>query len=72
MRSALPGARKPNAAAADVAAPEEDGRLPLTEGLNRPDRALVIADALLKRGSSERVVEKVLGANFVRALGSIW
>jgi hypothetical protein len=37
--------------AAGVAAPEEDGRLPFTEGLNRPDRALVIADALMRRGS---------------------
>lgn len=55
-----------------MAAPEEDGRLPYTEGLNRADRALVIADALLGRGYSERAVEKVLGANFVRALGEIW
>lgn len=58
--------------AAGVAAPEEDGRLPFTEGLNRPDRALVIADALLDRGISPRVVEKVLGGNFVRAFGEIW
>ncbi len=58
--------------AAGVAAPEEDGRLPYTEGLNRPDRALVIADALLKRGYRERAVEKVLGANFTRAFGEIW
>ena len=52
--------------AAGVAAPEED-RMPYTEGLNRSDRTLVIADALLRRGYPERVVEKVLGANFVRA-----
>ncbi|MCX7358562.1 MAG: membrane dipeptidase [Alphaproteobacteria bacterium] len=58
--------------AAGVAAPEEDGRLPFTEGLNRPDRALVIADALLDRGIAPRVVEKVLGGNFVRAFGEIW
>jgi membrane dipeptidase len=58
--------------ATGVAAPGEDGRLPYTEGLNRADRALVIADALLKRGHRERVVEKVLGANFVRAFGEIW
>jgi len=58
--------------AAGVAAPEEDGRLPFTEGLNRPDRALVIADALLDRGYPPRVVEKVLGGNFVRAFGEIW
>lgn len=58
--------------AAGVAAPEEDGRLPYTEGLNRPDRALVIADALLKRGYSERAAEKVLGGNFIRAFSEIW
>jgi membrane dipeptidase len=58
--------------AAGVAAPEEDGRLPMTEGLNRPDRCLVIADALLDRGHSARVVEKVLGANFIRAFGECW
>ena len=57
--------------ASGVATPEED-RYPYTEGLNRADRALVIADALLKRGYSERVAEKVLGANFVRAFREIW
>lgn len=58
--------------ASGVGAPEEDGRLPYTEGLNRPDRTLVIADALLRRGYSARAVEKVLGANFIRAFGDIW
>jgi membrane dipeptidase len=58
--------------AAGVAAPEEDGRLPLTEGLNRADRALVVADALMRRGYRARAVEKVLGGNFVRAFGEIW
>lgn len=58
--------------AAGVAAPEEDGRLPFTEGLNRPDRALVIADALLRRGYRARTVEKVLGGNFIRAFAEIW
>jgi membrane dipeptidase len=57
--------------ASGVAAPEED-RYPYTEGLNRADRALVIADGPLRRGYSERVVEKVLGANFVRAFREIW
>lgn len=57
--------------ATGVAAPEED-RYPYTEGLNRADRTLVIADALLRRGYSERVAEKVLGANFVRAFREIW
>ena len=48
-----------------VAAPEED-RPMYVEGMNTPRRAEVVADALLKRGYSERAVEKVLGANFVR------
>jgi membrane dipeptidase len=54
-----------------MAAPEED-RMPYTEGLNRADRTLVIADALLRHGYSARVAEKVLGANFVRAFREIW
>lgn len=57
--------------AAGVAAPEED-RLTYVDGLNRSDRSLVIADALLKRGYPARVAEKVLGANFVRVFGEIW
>jgi len=57
--------------AAGVAAPEED-RMPYVDGLNQPDRSLVIADALLKRRYPARVVEKVLGANFIRVFGEIW
>ena len=57
--------------AAGVAAPEED-RMTYVEGLNRPDRALVIADALLKRGYSAQAAEKVLGGNWVRVFGEIW
>ena len=44
----------------------------MTEGLNRADRALVIADGLMRRGYSARAVEKVLGGNFLRAFGEIW
>jgi membrane dipeptidase len=54
-----------------VAAPEED-RPMYVEGLNTPRRSEVIADALLKRGYPPRVAEKVLGRNFVDALGRIW
>jgi membrane dipeptidase len=57
--------------AAGVAAPEEDRPLYVV-GLNTPFRCEVITDALLKRGYSERVVEKVLGTNFVRAFTDIW
>jgi membrane dipeptidase len=54
-----------------VAAPEED-RPMYVVGLNTPRRSEVIADALLKRGYSARVAEKVLGANFINALQRIW
>jgi membrane dipeptidase len=57
--------------ATGVAAPEEDRPL-YVEGLNHPRRCETIADALLKRGYSERVTEKVLGLNFVNALTEIW
>ena len=42
------------------------------EGMNTPRRSEVVADALLKRGYPARVAEKVLGGNFVGALGRIW
>jgi microsomal dipeptidase-like Zn-dependent dipeptidase len=54
-----------------VAAPEED-RPMYVIGLNTPRRCEVIADALMKRGYPERVAEKVLGVNFIEALGRIW
>jgi membrane dipeptidase len=54
-----------------LAAPGED-RAPYVIGLNTPRRCEVIADALLKRGFSARVAEKVLGLNFTDALGRIW
>jgi membrane dipeptidase len=54
-----------------VAAPEED-RPMYVIGMNTPRRSEVIADALLKRGYSARAAEKVLGSNFVGALGRIW
>jgi membrane dipeptidase len=56
---------------AGLAAPGED-RLPYVIGLNTPRRAEIIADALLKRGYPPRIAEKVLGLNFVNALGRIW
>ena len=54
-----------------VAAPEED-RPMYVIGLNTPRRSEVIADALLKRGYSARVAQKVLGTNFIDALTRIW
>lgn len=56
---------------AGVAAPGE-GRPPYVEGLNRPDRAEVIARALLERGQPVRIVEKILGANFQRVFRQTW
>jgi membrane dipeptidase len=56
---------------AGLAAPEEDRPLYVI-GLNTPRRSETIADALLKRGYSVRVAEKVLGLNFTNALGRIW
>jgi membrane dipeptidase len=46
--------------ASGVGAPDE-GRPPFVEGLNRPDRSLIIARELLKRGHPSRVVERCLG-----------
>ncbi|WEK57873.1 MAG: membrane dipeptidase [Candidatus Brevundimonas phytovorans] len=57
--------------AAGVSAPGE-GRPPFVTGLNRADRAEVIARALLDRGQPVRVVEKVLGANFQRLFAETW
>jgi membrane dipeptidase len=54
-----------------VGAPGEDRPL-FVEGLNTPSRCEIIADSLLEKGYPSRVVEKVLGANFVRAFGEIW
>lgn len=31
-----------------------------------------VADSLLKRGYTSRIVEKVLGANFKRVFAEIW
>jgi membrane dipeptidase len=56
---------------AGVAAPEENRPLYVI-GLNTPMRSEIIADALLKRGYSERVAEKVLGLNFTNALKNSW
>jgi membrane dipeptidase len=57
--------------AAGIGAPEE-GRPPYVVGLNRPDRARHLARALLARRHPERVVEKLLGANFQRVFAQTW
>jgi membrane dipeptidase len=55
--------------AAGIGAPGEE-RPPYVAGLNRADRYAVIASALLKRGYSARITEKVLGANFARVFAA--
>lgn len=57
--------------ATGVGAPGE-GPPPFVLGLNRSDRCLVIAEALLKKGYSSRVVDKVLGLNFQRVFSDTW
>ncbi|MBP7703826.1 MAG: membrane dipeptidase [Caulobacter sp.] len=58
-------------ARAGVAAPEE-GRPPYVEGMNRPDRMKVVAEALLKRGVKEKAVAKIMGGNFLRVFRETW
>jgi len=64
---ALNAARK----AKGIAAPGE-GPPPFVVEMNRPDRSLIVAEALLEKGHAPRVVEKVLGANFMRAFDDAW
>ncbi|MDH5590438.1 MAG: dipeptidase [Gemmatimonadota bacterium] len=57
--------------AAGIAAPRED-TIPYVPDLNHPRRMETIADLMSARGHSDRVVEKVLGANWARLLGEVW
>lgn len=57
--------------AAGVSAPGED-RPPYIPDLNTPRKIEIVVDALLKRGYTSRIVEKVLGANFKRVFAEIW
>lgn len=54
-----------------VGAPGED-RYPYVPDLNGPDHMEIVATELAKRGQPASVIEKVLGANFQRAIGEIW
>jgi membrane dipeptidase len=54
-----------------ISAPGED-RYPYVPDLNGPDHMQIIAAELAARGQSSSVIERVLGANFQRALGEIW
>ena len=54
-----------------LAAPEEDHPT-YVEGMNFPRKLEVVTDRLLAKGYSASVVEKVLGANFVRVFTETW
>jgi len=56
-----------------ISAPHEDpGILFNVVDLNHPRRLEMIADALAARGHPARVVEKVIGGNWVRLLTEVW
>ena len=57
--------------AAGIAAPRED-TVPYVPDLNTPRRMETIADIMAARGHADRVIEKVLGTNFVRLFGEVW
>lgn len=58
-------------AAAGIAAPRED-TVPYVPQLNHPRRLEAIAGLMAERGHPDRVVEKVLGANFMRLFDDVW
>jgi membrane dipeptidase len=58
-------------AALGIAAPRED-TIPYVPELNHPRRMETIAAMMSGRGHSDAVIEKVLGANFMRLLGEVW
>ena len=62
-------------AAASADAPLEIAKLyknAIVPDLNGPSHMEVIAHGLANRGQPTAVIEKVLGANFQRAVGDIW
>ena len=54
-----------------IAAPREEEVL-FVEELNTPRRMETLADQMLARGYSESRVEKIIGQNWVRVLGTVW
>src|SRR5580704_4366143 len=53
-------------------APDEAGRFPYIPDINSPRRLEMIAAEMGQMGYANSVVEKVIGANFQRALRDIW
>lgn len=54
-----------------IAAPRED-TIPYVPELNHPRRMASIAGALAERGHPDRVIEKILGANWLRLFREVW
>ncbi|MEX2465588.1 MAG: membrane dipeptidase [Gemmatimonadota bacterium] len=54
-----------------IAAPRED-TIPYVAELNHPRRMESIAQALADRGHRDRVIEKILGANWLRLFEEVW
>jgi membrane dipeptidase len=54
-----------------IQAPDEDRPLYIPD-LNQPRRLELIAERLAAKGHPARVIEKVIGGNFVRAFKDIW
>ena len=57
--------------ASGIAAPRED-TIPYVPELNHPRRMETIADLMASRGHSSRVIEKVIGTNWIRLFGEVW
>jgi membrane dipeptidase len=56
-----------------ISAPGEDPDIPrFAADLDGPDQFRVLARKMIVRGHSQRIVEKVLGGNFVRFAQAIW
>jgi membrane dipeptidase len=58
-------------AALGIAAPRED-TIPYVPELNHPRRLETIAGRLAQRGHSQRVIDKILGTNFLRLFAEVW
>lgn len=54
-----------------IAAPRED-TIPYVPELNHPRRMETLAGMMSARGHPDAVIEKVMGANFLRLLGEVW
>ena len=51
---------------------ESEDIVPLLPDISGPDQYHRLADMLSERGHSERLIDKVLGENFLRLMGDVW